>query len=237
MFQMDFSRVRALVILLACTTTFFGLTTIASNMWAARQLMKANSVLQYVIGERDACYNIMFGLKDEYDAQTEQIEEEETYQYELLDIKYKVLNLRPYIQARYLDQIIESIHTHSTANNLDSDLVIALIYHESRFDPWAVSPVGAIGLTQVMPFWERDLQFVESREDLFSIDTNIKAGINIYKQYLELYKGNTELALLAYNRGPSRINYDLRRGRNPSNGYEVAILKHYKKLESVTTIQ
>jgi soluble lytic murein transglycosylase-like protein len=40
---------------------------------------------------------------------------------------------------------------------LPPDLVLALIDVESRFDNWAVSPVGAVGLMQVMPFWPRQL--------------------------------------------------------------------------------
>ena len=45
---------------------------------------------------------------------------------------------------------------------LPPDLVLALIDVESRFDNWAVSPVGAVGLMQVMPFWPRQLGRAES---------------------------------------------------------------------------
>ncbi|MBS0397121.1 MAG: lytic transglycosylase domain-containing protein, partial [Proteobacteria bacterium] len=41
--------------------------------------------------------------------------------------------------------------------HLPPDLVLALIEVESRFDPWAVSTAGAVGLMQVMPFWPRQL--------------------------------------------------------------------------------
>src|ERR1700693_795906 len=41
---------------------------------------------------------------------------------------------------------------------LPPDLVLALIEVESRFDPWAVSPAGAVGILQVMQFWARVLR-------------------------------------------------------------------------------
>ena len=53
------------------------------------------------------------------------------------------------------------------------DLVLALIEVESRFDAWAVSPAGAVGLMQVMPFWPRQLGV---QNQLVRVAPNIRMG-------------------------------------------------------------
>lgn len=217
----------SLIVLLACTTIFFALTT----AFHGRQLAEANGKIEYIEGERDACY-LIFKLAASSAKAEQQKREEQRRLKELrrLDIREKVLDLRPTIQARYLDQITDSIDRYSAEQRLDPDLIISLIYIESRFNPLAISPVGAKGLTQVMPLWVNQLEYLNHENDLFDIDTNIRAGTEIYRQYLDLYNGNEELALLAYNRGPHNVNKDLKRNRDPRNGYAVAVLTRYKKL-------
>src|ERR1700685_2867804 len=53
------------------------------------------------------------------------------------------------------------------------DLVMALMEVESRFDRWAVSPAGAVGLMQVMPFWPRELGV---QNQLGEVAPNISMG-------------------------------------------------------------
>jgi soluble lytic murein transglycosylase-like protein len=64
---------------------------------------------------------------------------------------------------------------------LPPDLVLALIEVESRFDPWAVSPAGAVGLMQVMPFWPRELGV---QNQLVRVAPNIRMGCEILRYYL-----------------------------------------------------
>lgn len=81
--------------------------------------------------------------------------------------------------------------------NLPPELVLAVMDVESRFDRYAVSPAGAVGLMQVMPFWPRRLG-VENR--LFgSIDFNIRLGCEILAYYLSVEHNNTRRALGRYN--------------------------------------
>jgi soluble lytic murein transglycosylase-like protein len=76
------------------------------------------------------------------------------------------------------------------------DLVLALMEVESRFDRWAVSPAGAVGLMQVMPFWPRELGV---SNQLVKIAPNIRMGCEILRYYLRVEHHNWTLALARYN--------------------------------------
>jgi soluble lytic murein transglycosylase-like protein len=76
------------------------------------------------------------------------------------------------------------------------DLVLALMEVESRFDRWAVSPAGAVGLMQVMPFWPRELGV---QNQLVKVAPNIRMGCEILRYYLRVEHRNWSLALARYN--------------------------------------
>jgi soluble lytic murein transglycosylase-like protein len=76
------------------------------------------------------------------------------------------------------------------------DLVMALMEVESRFDRWAVSPAGAVGLMQVMPFWPRQLGV---SNQLVKIAPNIRMGCEILRYYLRVENHNWSAALARYN--------------------------------------
>ena len=77
------------------------------------------------------------------------------------------------------------------------DLVLALMEVESRFDRWAVSPAGAVGLMQVMPFWPRELGV---QNQLVKVAPNIR-------YYLRVEHRNWSLALARYNGSVGRNKY------------------------------
>jgi len=87
---------------------------------------------------------------------------------------------------------------------LPPDLVLALIEVESRFDPWAVSPVGAVGLMQVMPFWPRQLGV---QNQLVRVAPNIRMGCEILRYYLRAENHNWTRALARYNGSVGRTKY------------------------------
>lgn len=87
---------------------------------------------------------------------------------------------------------------------LPPDLVLAMIDVESRFDSWAVSPVGAVGLMQVMPFWPRQLGV---QNQLVRIAPNIRMGCEILRFYLRAEHMNWARALARYNGSPGRNAY------------------------------
>src|SRR5277367_5218814 len=87
---------------------------------------------------------------------------------------------------------------------LPPDLVLALIEVESRFDRWAVSPAGAVGLMQVMPFWPRQLGL---QNELVKVVPNIRIGCEILRYYLRVEHRNYALALARYNGSVGRNTY------------------------------
>jgi hypothetical protein len=116
-----------------------------------------------------------------------------------------------------------SIYDIAVSEGVDPGLAFSLVRVESGFARRAVSSAGAVGLTQVMPstaFWmQPDL----THGDLFEPHTNLRLGFRYLRMMLKQYHGDQHLALLAYNRGPGRVDDILRTGGNPSNGYSVRV--------------
>jgi soluble lytic murein transglycosylase-like protein len=119
--------------------------------------------------------------------------------------------------------LASSIYDIALSDGIDPALAFSLVRVESGFTRRAVSSAGAIGYTQVMPntaFW---LQPGLTRDDLFTRDTNLRLGFRYLRMMLEQYDGDLHLALLAYNRGPGRVDEILRAGGNPANGYSLNV--------------
>jgi soluble lytic murein transglycosylase-like protein len=122
--------------------------------------------------------------------------------------------------------LAERIEDIARAEGVDPDLAFGLVRVESEFNRRAVSPVGARGLTQLMPSTARYFRLNgTSRHDLFDRDTNLRIGFRYLRTLIDKYDGNVRLALLAYNRGPDRVDDLLRRGIDPNNGYVELVLR------------
>lgn len=89
---------------------------------------------------------------------------------------------------------------------LDPGLVLGLIQVESAFRKYAVSPVGAHGYMQVMPFWSRVIGDGD-RSKLFHMQTNLRYGCSILRMYIDMERGNLYLALGRYNGSRGRPEY------------------------------
>lgn len=117
-----------------------------------------------------------------------------------------------------------AIHDIALAEGIDPELAYSLVAVESRFLPRAVSSVGAVGLTQVMPSTAHDLEPGISLLQLLDERTNLTLGFRYLRQLVHQYDGDLRLALLAYNRGPGTVDSVLRFGGDPGNGYARKVL-------------
>jgi soluble lytic murein transglycosylase-like protein len=89
---------------------------------------------------------------------------------------------------------------------LEPALVLGLIQVESAFRKYAISPVGAQGYMQVMPFWTRVIGDGD-RMKLFNLQTNLRYGCSILRMYLDMEGGNLYLALGRYNGSRGQSEY------------------------------
>lgn len=96
--------------------------------------------------------------------------------------------------------------------SLDPLLFLSLIREESKFNPWAISPAGARGLTQIMPFLSRTLsRKLKIPHDPFNPEYSIKMGCYHFAELLKEFNGNVIYALAAYNAGSKRVKKWIRK--------------------------
>ena len=104
-------------------------------------------------------------------------------------------------RLRPLDQpFLEAVAAAAEAHGLDPKLLHALVVTESAYRPNAISPVGASGLTQLMPATALELG-VRNRFDPVE---NLRGGADYLARQI-LRFGDLRLALAAYNSGPARV--------------------------------
>jgi soluble lytic murein transglycosylase-like protein len=107
--------------------------------------------------------------------------------------------------AKERQQILDAVHCEARRVGVPPELVLAVMDVESRFDRFAVSSAGAIGLMQVMPFWPRELGM--TNDQLVRIADNVRMGTTILGYYLRKERGNYQRALQRYNGSLGRPTY------------------------------
>ncbi|HOT00254.1 MAG TPA: lytic transglycosylase domain-containing protein [Acidobacteriota bacterium] len=93
------------------------------------------------------------------------------------------------------------IKKYGSELEVDFNLIKALILVESNFNPRAVSPKGARGLMQLMPDTARRYGVF----DLFDPEENIRGGTNHLRLLIDMFEGDLELVLSAYNAGENLV--------------------------------
>jgi len=107
-------------------------------------------------------------------------------------------------------QVKHHLREASKAHDIDYELLKAVIATESGFDAGAVSPKGAVGLMQVMPATAERFGVAGDRrtptaKKLADPRTNIRTGARYLRHLLDLFPGQLELALAAYNAGEGAV--------------------------------
>lgn len=123
------------------------------------------------------------------------------------------------LSADMASRIVKTAYREALFAGVSPLLVLAIIEKESGFQPSARSPVGAIGLMQVMAKYHVDrFSPPGKRIDLTHVETNIKVGSRILREYLDAAQGNIKQALSRYSGG--------------TKGYSTAVLDTYQRLKS-----
>jgi soluble lytic murein transglycosylase-like protein len=174
-----FTASAARVLLIGCAWMASGRTGGAADAQAQRD-PELRAVVQQAL-QNTQCFG------DQYDS---------IVWYKLMEPK-----LRPYMadhdeRVALLRTVYCETHRPGAAP-LPPGLVLAVLDVESRFDRWAVSNAGAVGLMQVMPFWPEQLGM--HRRELVSMEPNIRMGCAILRHYLETEHNDVRRALGRYN--------------------------------------
>ena len=184
----DSSRPRRWAALGIATSTAFAFIAMAAAAPAytsgptpdAQRDPELRAIVQHAIGSAE-CFN------DQYDS---------AVWYTLMEPR-----LRRYLKDRAERLgLLRTVYceTHRVgATVLPPGLVLAVLDVESRFDRWAVSSAGAVGLMQVMPFWPEQLGM--RRRELVAMEPNIRMGCAILRHYLETEHHDVRRALGRYN--------------------------------------
>jgi soluble lytic murein transglycosylase-like protein len=115
-----------------------------------------------------------------------------------LDLVDGVASTMVYAQDDYLQELIRY---YSDYYQVDPVLVALIMEQESGYDPFALSPAGAMGLMQLMP----DTAWMLGVEDPWNPEENIEGGVRYFSQQMDRF-GRVEYALAAYNAGPGAVD-------------------------------
>lgn len=111
----------------------------------------------------------------------------------------------PQLPPLSLKQIYALVERLADQYLIERALAHAVVFAESKYDPFAVSNAGAIGLMQVMPSTASDYG-VTAATDLFDPEINLNTGMRHLRRLLDKYDGNVGHAVMAYNAGEGAVD-------------------------------
>lgn len=157
----------------------------------------------------------------------------------------KQIKLRARIRA-ILSEFQDSLHhdpvlladliiAKAGEHRIDPFLVLGIIKTESDFNRFAVSPKGALGLMQLRPNTAETLYGGEpagvEEVSLTDNELNISLGTRYLARLIHRF-GDLQLALEAYNRGPTRLRRDMNDGTGVDSMYAEKVMANYHQLRN-----
>jgi soluble lytic murein transglycosylase-like protein len=133
---------------------------------------------------------------------------------------------RPAFELAPKKTIQDHVFDAGKTTGIDPDFLDSVIHYESGYNPRAVSKKGAQGLMQLMPDTAQQLGVRNS----FDPAQNVQGGAAYLRQLLDLYHGDAQKALAAYNAGPGRVQQY--KGVPPyreTQAYVAAIIREYNR--------
>ena len=128
------------------------------------------------------------------------------YQAWLAEMSARLGKRRSVLNQQEREELLQTVWYEAKRAGLDVSLVLGLITVESNFRKYAISPVGARGFMQIMPFWSRVIGDGEASH-LFHMQTNLRFGCVILRHYLDREKGDEYMALGRYNGSRGQPQY------------------------------
>ena len=136
------------------------------------------------------------------------------------------------------------VRAAADVNQLDMALLQAVIATESGFNATAVSPKGAVGLMQVMPATGKRYGLTSDHSGtvaakLTDPKTNIHTGARYLRDLINLFPGQLELAVAAYNAGEGAVQKAGNRIPNykETQNYVRSVMQLYSRLSASTPYQ
>jgi len=113
------------------------------------------------------------------------------------------------LRVAYPDRYWDLVQKHAPSYSYEPRLFHALVREESNFNRVIQSPVGARGLSQLMPATAREtatwMKIKVTNSQLDDPDTNLKIGARYLDSVHDSFKGSPYLSLAGYNAGPGRV--------------------------------
>jgi len=131
------------------------------------------------------------------------------------------------LSVRFPIPFHEHVKTAAKQTSLDPHFIFAIAKQESAFNTEAKSPVGAMGLMQLMPTTAKTTAkkagLVYKPQDLLQAEKNIALGSRYLDELLSAFSGNRILAAAAYNAGPTRVKQWMGKDDNNKLPFDVWI--------------
>ncbi len=169
------------------------------------------------------------------------IEKSVRYEIEFLQNYQKVMKVLDTVKTNLNEQekrdVARIIAKKSIEYGFSVDFVLAVIQTESNFNKLAKSPVGAIGLMQLMPITGKALAkdfgiVIKDEKHLYNPQLNVSLGMYYLKKLSDRFK-DMNLVLAAYNMGETALRKYKNKKDLPAFRYARVVMKRHKKFESI----